>query len=531
MARDTSPRSIVLGQGAAPVTCANMLRRQGHDVCATSGPDDALRDWSAVNGVPFFQDLAGLVEHVSSVGFDYLFSIVNYRVLPASLLAMPRVLAVNYHDGPLPRYAGTYATSWAIINREPVHGITWHVMTDEVDAGDILKQVEVSIDAGETAASLNRKCFMVTVQAFRELVRELDAGQHRRLPQDLTRRTYYGFLDRPRAACLVDLARPAAEIDAFVRGLSFGPYANPVGTPKVLLDEVWVVIGRARTTSVASDREPGSVVASEGDTLVVATTDFDVALEALTTLQGAPVRPETDLAPNRLSNPDPSVAQRITAIYERAMARERVWLRRLASVHPLAPFGDLRSTAHDSIARPVTLSPAALAGLAAHGWLRHGAPDMLRLHATFLRRSATTGGTDVGVSTPEIRRAAVDSRDLVAAAVPVSLDVLAADHDGATADSADHPLARMFTYTRDIAIRYPDRQLQGIDPLPIVFMIADRDDDSADWTAVRGTQLTVVISHAPGSTRWEFSRSATQDADRLYDAFLAWIATIAGISG
>lgn len=79
---------------------------------------------------------------------DYLFSIfsiVNRHLIPNELIALPQHLAINYHEAPLPNYAGVHATSWAIMNREVKHGITWHVMTERVDAGDILKQHFVEI--------------------------------------------------------------------------------------------------------------------------------------------------------------------------------------------------------------------------------------------------------------------------------------------------------------------------------------------------------------------------------------------------
>ncbi len=83
--------------------------------------------------------------------FDYLFSIVNYQVLPGETLAAPRRWAINYHDAPLPRYAGSYATSWALMAGERTHGVTWHLMTEQLDAGDILVQYPIEIAADERA--------------------------------------------------------------------------------------------------------------------------------------------------------------------------------------------------------------------------------------------------------------------------------------------------------------------------------------------------------------------------------------------
>ena len=69
-------------------------------------------------------------------------------ILPKRVLELPRRCAINYHYAPLPKYAGPYATSWAIMQGERVHGVTWHAMIELVDAGDILKQYLFEIDEG-----------------------------------------------------------------------------------------------------------------------------------------------------------------------------------------------------------------------------------------------------------------------------------------------------------------------------------------------------------------------------------------------
>ncbi len=128
---------------------------------------------------------------------DYLFSIVNNAVLPPEVLALPRRMAINFHDAPLPRYGGIHATSWAIMNREQTHGITWHVMAPKIDAGGVLKQKTLSVSPTDTALSLNMRCYQKALEAFGELVDELAAGGAAEMPQDLSQRTYFGRYRRP----------------------------------------------------------------------------------------------------------------------------------------------------------------------------------------------------------------------------------------------------------------------------------------------------------------------------------------------
>jgi folate-dependent phosphoribosylglycinamide formyltransferase PurN len=63
---------------------------------------------------------------------------------------------VNYHNGLLPRYQGVAATGWSIYERASESGFSFHLMTDEVDRGPILRQGSVPIGPLSAAASLER---------------------------------------------------------------------------------------------------------------------------------------------------------------------------------------------------------------------------------------------------------------------------------------------------------------------------------------------------------------------------------------
>ena len=108
-------------------------------------------------------------------------------------------------------------------------------MTEGADKGEILKQEIFPISEGETAFSLNMKCFEKSTQSFSELVDELGSKTFKRIPQDLTKRTFYPLWKRPLAACTSDFRKPAEEICALFRALDYGTYPNRLGLPKIYI--------------------------------------------------------------------------------------------------------------------------------------------------------------------------------------------------------------------------------------------------------------------------------------------------------
>jgi hypothetical protein len=196
---DGKPVVLLIGRGGMPVQCAEMLIAAGFDIAGLHSPDAPLRDWAEHRGMPFVPDFANFEIWGCTIAYDYLFSVVNMRILSPRLINSPRGLAINYHDGPLPRYAGSNATAWALENGETSHGITWHVIEQKVDTGDILKQVLFPVAQNETKESLDQKCYLAAMRAFRVLLAELKEGTYTRTPQDLGQRTFYKRSDVPTA--------------------------------------------------------------------------------------------------------------------------------------------------------------------------------------------------------------------------------------------------------------------------------------------------------------------------------------------
>jgi hypothetical protein len=103
--------SYIIGEGPLPLGCAQILLERGYIVYGMISSDTAVRDWARERGIahidPKDQDI---VPFLSRQPFDYLFSIVNMSVLPRWVLELPRRGGINFHDAPLPSYAGAYAT-------------------------------------------------------------------------------------------------------------------------------------------------------------------------------------------------------------------------------------------------------------------------------------------------------------------------------------------------------------------------------------------------------------------------------------
>jgi methionyl-tRNA formyltransferase len=209
---------------------------------------------------------------------------------------VPRLGAFNLHPGPLPRYAGLNAPSWAIYRGETRHGVTVHKMEPGIDTGPIVYQETFAIEPEDTGLSLSVRCIRQGLPLLERLLEVADRGAEAipLTPQDLDRREYFGK-EVPEGGRL-HWTGTARRIHDFVRACDFHPFASPWGAPRSRLGDEEVSIAKVALTGVPCDEAPGTVRQGEADEVLVASADEWVAVRRLLR-SGRRVRPEDVLRP------------------------------------------------------------------------------------------------------------------------------------------------------------------------------------------------------------------------------------------
>ncbi|WP_281991790.1 MupA/Atu3671 family FMN-dependent luciferase-like monooxygenase [Sulfitobacter geojensis] len=278
--------AILMGDESLTIACGDMMLAGGHRLSAVITRDATVRGWAEAKGLSVFDEAKGILG--AGLAADWLLSIANLRMIPADVLAVPAKGAINFHDGPLPRYAGLNTPAWAVINGETAHGVSWHMIEGGVDEGDLLAQKTVEIAADETAFSLNSKCYAAGMESFATVLSQLETGTLERTPQDLSQRSYFARDQRPDNMGVLDFTAPAAQLDALVRGLDFGEYWNPLGTTKIAIGDTFYSIGGLELVDGASGAA-GTVLEVSDKAVSVATATTAVRLRGLRHLDGGKI--------------------------------------------------------------------------------------------------------------------------------------------------------------------------------------------------------------------------------------------------
>lgn len=191
------------------------------------------------------------------------------RLIPPSILELPPHGCINLHPSLLPRYRGAIPIQAAVMNGDPVTGITTFVMNEGYDTGDLLLQVETPLGPDETGEELSARLARQGAEVLVETVKGLAAGTLVRRPQP-AEADYTKPLKKE--DLVVDWSLSAERVRNFIRALAHEPAAAAgwKGEPMKL--------GRAEVVAAPAG-EPGTIVALEkGRGPVVATGEGAVLL-------------------------------------------------------------------------------------------------------------------------------------------------------------------------------------------------------------------------------------------------------------
>jgi natural product biosynthesis luciferase-like monooxygenase protein len=471
----TSPaqthRCFLMGEQSLLIHCAEALLERGHSVRGVIAKNDRIVGWARERGIAVLDPKSDLAAALAGSPFDLFLSVTNLSIVPAPVLALAQRAAINFHDGPLPRYAGLNVPVWALANRELTHGISWHRMTAGIDEGEVLAERTFSIRPRETSYSINTRCYEAAIESFGELLTKLESGDLSGRPQDAGERGYFARNHRPPAAGLLDWSRPAAELDALVRALDFGPTDNPVACAKVALTTRLDPRDSAarRAVFVATETAvhpatqagaPGTVVALE-PTLRVMTADGELEILGARTLDGESVS-ATELARSlglqvgdHLDAGSADVREQLAKVDAAAFKAEAFWRPRLRSRAPVS----LATDATAATAAPDATPLATLLELPAP---RTGAATVeraLTLVAGFLARCAGQPRFDFGYADAELRRAASGGEVLFAEHVPFGVTTDATTTFASLGEAVGRELTQLRTkgpVARDLAWRRRD---------------------------------------------------------------------------
>lgn len=174
------------------------------------------------------------------------------KILPKSVLDIPKFGCVNVHGSLLPKYRGAGPIQWAVLNDEKTTGITTMLMGEGLDTGDMLLKCETEIGENETAAELFDRLADMGADLIVETLEKLKKGEITPVPQNEEEATYAPMLTKELSP--IDFTKNAREVHKQICGLSDWPCAT------TLINGKRLKVYHSEIVEGNSDKPAGTVV-------------------------------------------------------------------------------------------------------------------------------------------------------------------------------------------------------------------------------------------------------------------------------
>jgi len=191
-------------------------------------------------------------------------------ILPQWVLDLPRLGCLNIHGSLLPRWRGAAPIHRAIEAGDAGTGITIMQMDAGLDTGDMLLVEREPILADDTTGRLHDRLAALGARMIVRSLADAAAGALRPVSQPREGVTYAHKIDKAEAA--IDWTLPADAIERRVR--AFDPFPGATFQAGGDTVKLW----RARVERLDDAAAPGTVLAVDGQQLVVACGDGALAL-------------------------------------------------------------------------------------------------------------------------------------------------------------------------------------------------------------------------------------------------------------
>ncbi len=206
------------------------------------------------NNIQVFQPtkIGDIYEHIKIINPDLIYTCAYGQFVPEKILSIPKYGCVNLHASLLPLLRGGAPIHYSIINDFKETGLTLMYMAKKMDAGNIIKQFNIKIEAKETYISLYNKLCLFAYDVTINNIHNLFNSNVSSKVQDEDQATFAYNITREQE--MIDWNKDADVIDCFIRGL----YNKPIAS--TTYDGIFIKIHEATKVCDDSKKMPGTIL-------------------------------------------------------------------------------------------------------------------------------------------------------------------------------------------------------------------------------------------------------------------------------
>ncbi|MYB34938.1 MAG: methionyl-tRNA formyltransferase [Gammaproteobacteria bacterium] len=224
-----------------------------------------VKSTAAKAAVPVYQpekiNTPEAITQLKSLKPDLVVVVAYGALLKKQHLEIPRLGCFNLHASLLPRWRGAAPIQRAIEAGDTMSGVSLMRVVEELDAGPVLAQSEISLDKHVTGGWLHDQLSQMAANLLIQNLPALASGKLKEQTQNVSQATYAKKLGREES--WVDWADSAGQIERQIR--AFDPWPGCLFS----IEGTALKILKASTTSHQESATPGQILQVGPEGIVV----------------------------------------------------------------------------------------------------------------------------------------------------------------------------------------------------------------------------------------------------------------------
>ncbi len=173
-----------------------------------------------------------VINKISKINPNYLVAADYGKIIPNSLLSLPKILPLGIHPSLLPLYRGPAPIERTLINGDKISGVTIFKLDKGVDTGQIVLQKKIKIDKHDNYFTLSEKFAILGTEALIESLYQSKEKNLQLKPQQEQEATFAPKLSKQEGK--INWKNSAREIKNLIRATLDWPTAYTYYQNKIL---------------------------------------------------------------------------------------------------------------------------------------------------------------------------------------------------------------------------------------------------------------------------------------------------------
>ena len=238
-----------------------------------------VKEFAIKNNIRYIQPKSirseEVIDLIKSLDVDLIIVAAYGKIIPKSLIDLPKYGIINVHSSLLPKYRGAAPIQAALRQGDKKTGVTIMQIDEGLDTGDILSMSEVDILESDNLVTLTTKLSKLSYGLLKDTVNDIVLGKVTKIKQDDSKASIVKLIKKEEAN--INWSNSTEDIFNLIRAIYSNPTAyTSINNKRIKIYESKKIDKKYDSVGVVVDLiKDGPVISTKDGALLITLAQFE----------------------------------------------------------------------------------------------------------------------------------------------------------------------------------------------------------------------------------------------------------------